>query len=74
MPGVREMTGSKPGHLGRAPKQGATGRVCETEGCETRLSVYNSRETCFRHSPTRYPRTRGRMVPDVPDPQDRVEP
>ncbi len=45
---------------GRAPNRSETGRVCVEGDCLTRLSTYNRLETCFRHSPTRYPRTRGR--------------
>ncbi len=45
---------------GRAPKRFAEGRVCTHPDCGTRLSVYNRRDTCFRHSPIRFPRVRGR--------------
>ena len=45
---------------GRAPNRMETGRVCAEDDCLTRLSTYNRLDTCFRHSPTRFPRTRGR--------------
>lgn len=32
-----------------AVRKFATGRVCEQEGCLTRLSVYNSRARCALH-------------------------
>ena len=39
------------------------GRVCEREGCETRLSIYNDGKACSLHAPMVVPRTRGRKVP-----------
>jgi hypothetical protein len=39
------------------------GRVCEREGCETRLSIYNDGKACSLHAPMQVPRTRGRKVP-----------
>lgn len=48
-------------HLsGRAPRRFTAGRVCTHPECTTLLSTYNSKETCFRHSPLAFPRTRGR--------------
>jgi len=46
----------------RRPKQYATNRVCTSEGCETLLSRYNSKEFCHSHAPKRYPRVRGRII------------
>ncbi|WKZ83592.1 MAG: hypothetical protein QY307_04955 [Acidimicrobiia bacterium] len=48
----------------RAPKQLDEGRVCLHEGCETLLSRYNKRTFCYAHAPTRFPRLRGRVVPE----------
>lgn len=53
-------TGQIARSTGRAPNRRETGRVCAEGDCFTRLSTYNRLETCFRHSRTRYPRTRGR--------------
>ena len=39
-------------------------RVCAQKGCETRLSQYNRREFCYAHAPVRFPRVRGRVVPE----------
>ncbi|NOY55125.1 MAG: hypothetical protein GXP34_03980 [Actinobacteria bacterium] len=39
-------------------------RVCAHKGCHTRLSMYNRREYCFAHAPVRFPRVRGRVVPE----------
>ncbi len=75
MASVQEVVGHKLGDQGRPPKQQAIGRVCEAEDCDTKLSRYNRKEKCFRHSPTRYPRTRGRAVrEDMTPAQDPVEP
>lgn len=53
------------GHLvrpdGRRPESVATGRVCVKPDCSTKLSMYNRKDTCFRHTPIRFPRTRGRI-------------
>ena len=48
----------------RAPKQHDGGRVCESRGCDTLLSRYNKREHCYAHAPTRFPRLRGRVLPE----------
>lgn len=36
------------------------GRVCAASGCDTRISVYNGSDLCWRHQPVRIPPTRGR--------------
>lgn len=46
----------------RAPRSHEGERLCGHRGCTTRLSRYNSREFCFAHAPTRFPRLRGRVV------------
>ncbi len=48
----------------RAPKTFAEDRVCAESRCETKLSRYNRREHCYAHAPTRFPRLRGRIVPE----------
>jgi hypothetical protein len=48
----------------RAPKQTDGTRVCEDDTCETVLSRYNKRSHCYAHTPTRFPRLRGRIVPE----------
>ncbi len=48
----------------RAPKTYSSERTCANEGCETVLSRYNRREYCFAHAPTKFPRLRGRIVPE----------
>lgn len=48
----------------RPPKVSSEGRVCAKTGCETTLSRYNKREYCYAHAPTKFPRLRGRVVPE----------
>ena len=48
----------------RAPKVHDRDRMCIEKGCATRLSRYNKREHCYAHAPTRFPRLRGRVVPE----------
>ncbi|GBD84952.1 hypothetical protein BMS3Abin02_01346 [bacterium BMS3Abin02] len=49
---------------GRAPRRFSAERVCVEPDCSTRLSTYNRNDTCFRHSPLRFPRVRGRVKPE----------
>ena len=76
MTSMQEVVGHKLSDQGRRPpKQGDVGRVCQAEGCDTVLSRYNNKAACFRHSPTRYPRIRGRIIrADAAVSQDPVEP
>ena len=48
----------------RAPKTFSSERTCADDGCDTILSRYNRREHCFAHAPTKFPRLRGRVVPE----------
>ena len=56
------MTGSKPMQSGRRPKTKAEGRQCLEDSCSTILSRYNVRDTCFQHTPVRFPRVRGQVA------------
>ena len=38
------------------------GRVCKEQGCETKLSMYNSGKYCYQHEPMSVPRTRGKKI------------
>ena len=58
------MKGNKVQGRTRAPRQHDGIRKCEHDGCETLLSRYNKRTYCYAHSPTRFPRLRGRVVPE----------
>ena len=49
----------------RAPKTDDTLRVCAKADCTTGLSRYNKREYCYAHAPTKFPRLRGRIVPEA---------
>jgi hypothetical protein len=53
------IRGSRPQELPRPNRTYARGRVCEQEGCQTRLSVYNQARYCWQHAPVRFPLVRG---------------
>ena len=57
------MKAKKAGGYVRKPRTYAADRVCSHQGCDTRLSTYNSRSTCRQHTPVRFPRVRGRVNP-----------
>jgi hypothetical protein len=57
-------SGSKVRPQGRAPRRVTDGKVCAEPDCSTQLSTYNRKDTCFRHSPIRFLRTRGRAKPN----------
>jgi hypothetical protein len=40
------------------------GRKCKEKGCETKISMYNRREFCHVHAPVKFPRVRGRILPE----------
>lgn len=53
------LRAARAGKGGRRPKRNQAGRTCLTDGCGILLSSYNTRDQCYRHWPTRYPRLRG---------------
>lgn len=48
----------------RPSKSFGEDRVCAEKGCSTKLSKYNRREYCYAHAPVRFPRVRGRILPE----------
>lgn len=50
--------------VSRPSRDFGAGRVCSDKGCDTKLSRYNRREYCHNHAPVRYPRVRGRVLPE----------
>ena len=66
-----------------APKRNhryAGSRICESENCQTVLSIYNDSRRCWLHQPFRYPgapkgrrSANQRPSTDVPAPGDRSE-
>lgn len=56
------MKGASVSALPKRSRMYAEGRVCEHPDCNTKLSVYNRRETCFAHAEVRIPRLRGRKT------------
>ena len=49
----------------RPPKSTSEQRTCAKSDCKTTLSRYNRREFCYAHAPTKFPRLRGRVVPEA---------
>lgn len=48
------------------------GRVCSVDGCETKLSIYNSQRWCSTHSlgrPGTFRRVRGQVLHEIPSDQ-----
>lgn len=58
------ITGRRPAGNRRAPKAIDERRTCTHRDCETVLSRYNRKVTCHVHSPVKFPRVRGREVPN----------
>ena len=58
------LKGSRLKGSARAPKVNDDKRTCVEDGCTTTLSKYNKREHCYAHAPTKFPRLRGRVVPE----------
>jgi hypothetical protein len=54
------IRGRYAGPLARPNRTYRAGRVCEREGCETRLSVNNRASYCWLHEPARRYLVRGR--------------
>lgn len=48
----------------RPSQEFGEGRVCAASPCDTKLSRYNRREFCYAHAPIKYPRIRGRILPE----------
>jgi len=57
------MVGAIPqGQQPKAPKEFGEGRVCEDNGCSTKLTKYNRSTFCYAHQPYKKARLRGRTV------------
>lgn len=56
------MRATTAGRARRRPKTYGESRVCDSGGCETRLSRYNRNDYCFQHAPARFPRMRGEFT------------
>lgn len=50
--------------VARPSKDFGEGRVCVEKDCDTKLSRYNRRDHCYAHAPVKYPRVRGRILPE----------
>lgn len=58
------MKGASIKGVTRPSREFGGGRVCSEKSCDTKLSRYNRREHCFAHAPVKYPRVRGRIMPE----------
>jgi hypothetical protein len=58
------LKGSAIRGMTRPSRRYAQDRVCSHKDCETRLSQYNRRDYCYAHAPVRFPRVRGRILPE----------
>ncbi|MHB8438272.1 MAG: hypothetical protein ACYDD4_03820 [Acidimicrobiales bacterium] len=58
----RSIGGSAFTGSGRPTRTFERGRVCEEDGCETQLSIYNDGRFCFQHEPQATPRMRGKKI------------
>jgi len=47
----RALRGRHPTTTRKAPVTAARGRVCRARGCRTVLSVYNTGDRCWEHTP-----------------------
>ncbi|HEX6231441.1 MAG TPA: hypothetical protein VF029_06980 [Actinomycetota bacterium] len=47
----RVLRGKQPTAFGRAPATAEGGRVCKARGCRTVLSMYNTGDRCWEHTP-----------------------
>lgn len=56
------MQGKRPGKMPRPSKVESPGRVCAAPGCETGLSIYNAKETCWQHTDLSFPNFRGKRL------------
>ncbi|MDP8959315.1 MAG: hypothetical protein M3N51_09005 [Actinomycetota bacterium] len=56
------VKGSRVTAMLQAPQTFESHRVCQSEECTTRLSIYNGAKFCYLHAPTSFPRVRGRQV------------
>lgn len=48
--------------LPKRSRKSAAGRTCSHPDCNTKLSIYNRRETCFLHAGVKIPRLRGKKT------------
>lgn len=50
--------------ISRASRRYNEGRICDHPECDTKISMYNKRDYCHVHAPVKFPRVRGRIVPE----------
>jgi hypothetical protein len=60
MTGNVRITGTKVVALPKPSRRLSEDRVCAVPKCETKLSMYNSRDKCWKHADFTIPRLRGK--------------
>jgi hypothetical protein len=60
MTGNVRLTGTKVVAVPKPSRRHSQDRVCTVPECETKLSMYNSRDKCWRHADFTIPRLRGK--------------
>lgn len=56
------MQGKRPGKMPKPSRTTSSGRVCAAPDCETALSIYNSKTTCWQHTDMAFPNFRGKRL------------
>lgn len=56
------MQGTRPGKLPPPSRSHGEDRVCEIDGCRTRLSRYNPARRCWQHADVVFPTYRGKRL------------
>lgn len=56
------LRGTKQALRGRRPKTDDAARRCASDDCDTLLSRYNTRNRCYAHRMTTFPRIRGKVL------------
>ena len=60
----QRMKGSRPGKLPPQSQTSKGGRICDTPGCTTKLSIYNIGSKCWQHADLNFPNYRGKRLAD----------
>jgi hypothetical protein len=56
------MQGTRPGKLPPPSREHGEGRICDREGCTTKLSKYNPSAFCWQHAEVVFPNYRGKRL------------
>ena len=56
------MQGKRPGKMPRPSRTSSPHRTCAAPDCETALSIYNTKDTCWQHTDLVFPNFRGKRL------------